>query len=308
MSITPNVPQPGVPDRPENDGFERTATPRWVPLVIVVLFLALVGVGYAGYTSRQQLENELAAANTKADNRADLLSKEMEQADARMAQLRAQSDVTAQKLGLTQDELARERTLAQQIQQQQQQGNAQLAAQIGQVAKDDDAKIGQVSTDLTGAKTDIASTRKDLDTTNARLKSTIDDLGQNTGAIARTRDDLDALRRLGERNIYEFNVSKSKNPQRVGPIQVTLHSVDPKHFKYTMTVVADDKSIEKKDRTAEEPVAFYVRGARAPYELVVFDVTKDHITGYLATPKDNTQAAAAPAAPPAATAAPAKAQ
>ena len=94
----------------------------------------------------------------------------------------------------------------------------------------------------------------------------------------------------------------------MGPIQITLRSVDAKRFKYTMTVVADDKSIEKKDRTAEEPVQFYVRGARAPYEIVVFDVTKDHISGYLSTPKDTTQAAAAPAASPAATAAPAKAQ
>ena len=124
-----------------------------------------------------------------------------------------------------------------------------------------------------------------------------------SGLIARTRDDLEALRRLGERNIFEFNLAKSKNPQRVGPIQITVHSVDAKHFKYTMTVVADDKAIEKKDRTAEEPVQFYVHGARAPYEIVVFDVTKDHINGYLSTPKDNTQASAAPAAT-----APAKAQ
>ena len=310
MSITPSVPPAGESNS-GGDVYEKAALPRWVPILIVVLFLALAGTIYAGYMMRAQVENELAAANSKAENQNDLLSKELEQANERLAQLRAQSDVTAQKLGLTQDELERERTLAQQIQKQQEDGNAQLAAQIGQVQqgeKETDAKIGQVSTDLTGAKTDIASTKKDLDATNARLKSTIDDLGQNTGAIARTRDELDALRRLGERNIYEFNVSKSKNPQRVGPIQITLHSVDPKHFRYTMTVIADDKSIEKKDRTAEEPVAFYVRGARAPYELVVFDVIKDHITGYLATPKDNTQAAAAPAAPPAATTAPAKAQ
>jgi hypothetical protein len=306
MSITPGVPPAGE----GGEVYEKAALPRWVPLIIVVLFVALAGVVYAGYSSRTQLENEVAAANSKADNRADLLTKEMQQSDERFAQLRAQLDVTSQKLGLTQDELARARTLAQQIQKQQEDGNAQLAAQIGQVQqgqKDSDAKIGQVSTDLSGAKTDIATNRTVLDATNARLKSTIDDLGQNTGAIARTRDDLDALRRLGERNIYEFNVSKSKNPQRVGPIQITLHSVDPKHYRYTMTVIADDKSIEKKDREAQEPVAFYVRGARAPYELVVFEVTKDHINGYLATPKDNAQAAAAPAAAPAA-AAPARAQ
>jgi len=305
MSITPNVPQPGVPE-PEN--YERAATPRWVPLVVVVLFLALAGAVYAGYTSRTQLENEVTAANSKTASQNDLFTKEMQQTDERIAQLRAQLDVTSQKLGLTQDELARARTLAQQIQKQQEDGNAQLAAQIGQVKSDTDTKIGAVSTDLTGAKTDIASTKKDLDDTKARLTSTVGDLGVQSGLIAHTRDDLEALRRLGERNIFEFNLAKAKNPQRVGPIQITLRSVDAKHFKYTMTVVADDKSIEKKDRTAEEPVQFYVHGARAPYEIVVFDVTKDHVSGYLSTPKDNTQAAAVPAAPPAATTAPAKAQ
>ena len=295
MSITPNVTPAG-----ESEGFERAATPRWVPLVLVVLFLALAGSIYVGYSSRTQLENELTAANTKADNRADLLTKEMQQMDDRFAQLRGQLDVTSQKLGLTQDELARARTLAQQIQKQQQEGNAQLAtqlsAQIGQVKTEADTKIGQVSTDLSGAKTDIASTKKDLDDTKARLTSTVGDLGVQSGLIAHTRDDLEALRRLGDRNIFEFTLAKAKNPQRVGPIQITLRSVDAKHFKYTMTVVADDKSIEKKDRTAEEPVQFYVRGARAPYEIVVFDVTKDHIGGYLSTPKDVTQAAAAPPA------------
>jgi hypothetical protein len=305
MSITPNVPQPGVPD---NENYEKAATPRWVPLVVVVLFLALGGAVYAGYSSRTQLENELAAANSKTASQNDLITKEMQQTDERIAQLRAQLDVTSQKLGLTQDELARARTLAQTIQKQQEDGNAQLAAQIGQVKSDADTKIVAVSTDLTGAKTDIASTKKDLDDTKARLTSTVGDLGVQSGLIARTRDDLDALRRLGERNIFEFNIAKAKTPQHVGPIQITLRSVDAKRFKYTMTVVADDKSIEKKDRTAEEPVQFYVHGARAPYEIVVFDVTKDHISGYLSTPKDTTQAAAAPAASPAATAAPAKAQ
>jgi len=298
MSITPNVPPAG-----DSEVYEREATPRWVPIVVVVLFLGLVGALYAGYSSRTALENELATANTKADNRADLMSKELEQTNERVAQLRGQLDVTSQKLGLTQDELARARTLAQTIQQQQKDSDTQLAAQIGQVQQEADSKIGQVSTDLTGAKTDIASTQKDLSDTKAKLTSTVGDLGVQSGLIARTRDDLDALRRLGERNIFEFNISKSKNAQRVGPVQITLHSVDAKHFRYTMTVVADDKSIEKKDRTAEEPVQFYVRGARAPYEIVVFDVTKDHISGYLSTPKDTAQAAAAPAP-----GAPAKAQ
>ncbi len=181
--------------------------------------------------------------------------------------MRGQLQVTSQKLGLTQDELARARTLAQQIQKQQQDSDAQLGAQIGQVKQESEAKIGEVSTGLTGAKTDIAATQKDLADTKARLTTTVGDLGVQSGLIARNRDDLDALRRLNERNIFEFNLAKSKAPQHVGPIQVTLRSTDPKHFKYTMTVVADDKAVEKKDRTADEPVQFYMRGARAPYEI-----------------------------------------
>jgi hypothetical protein len=81
----------------------------------------------------------------------------------------------------------------------------------------------------------------------------------------------------------------------VGPIQVELRKTDTKHFRYTLNVVADDKTIEKKDKTVGEPIQFYVRGARAPYEIVVFDLTKDTVKGYLSTPKS--ARAAPPSAP-----------
>ena len=83
-----------------------------------------------------------------------------------------------------------------------------------------------------------------------------------------------------------MHLTKSKTPTHVGPIQVTLTKTDPKKFKYTLMVVADDKTIEKKDKTADEPVQFYIKGATRPYEIVVFDVTKDKVNGYLSTPKD----------------------
>jgi hypothetical protein len=90
-------------------------------------------------------------------------------------------------------------------------------------------------------------------------------------------------------------------PQRVGPVQMTLNKIDPKKSKYTLTVFVDDRAIEKKDKTAGEPVQFYVKGTSrmAPYEIVVFDVGKNQTTGYLSTPKD-AGASAAPAAAPAA--------
>ena len=124
--------------------------------------------------------------------------------------------------------------------------------------------------------------------------STVGDLGVQSGLIARNHEDVETLKRLGERNIYEFSITKAKEASKVGPVSITLRKVDVKKYKFTVGVMADDKNIEKKDKTVGEPVQFYVRGARAPYELVVFDVGKDKISGYLSTPKD------AAAAPPAA--------
>ena len=120
-----------------------------------------------------------------------------------------------------------------------------------------------------------------------------------SGLIAHNRDDLEELKRRGDRNYYEFKVTKSKTPQRVGPVQVTLNKTDQKKGKYTMTVFVDDRSIEKKDKTAGEPVQFYLKGSArmAPYEIVVFDVGKNDINGYLSTPKD-AGSGAAPAATP----------
>ena len=81
-------------------------------------------------------------------------------------------------------------------------------------------------------------------------------------------------------------MAKTKAPQRVGDISVLLKKADPKKNRYTIEVVADDKTTEKKDRTINEPVQFYVSKARQPYEIVVNQVKKDQIVGYLATPKD----------------------
>ncbi len=287
MSITPSTPQP----EDNTAAFETASTPRWVPVGGGGLISRGLGVlGMNVYTLRNGLNGDIAAANQRADQ----LAKELDQTNTRIAGLRGQLDVTSQKLGLTQDELARARTLAQQIQKQQQDSDSALGEQIGQVkqaTQDSQQKIGQVATDLTGAKTDIASTQKDLADTKTKLTSAVGDLNGQGVLIARNREEVDALKRLNECNIYDFTLVKSKTPQHVGPIQIDLRSTDPKRFRFTMTVVADDKAIEKKDRNVNEPMQFYVRGARAPYEIVVFEVTKDHATGYLSAPGDAVSAA-----------------
>jgi hypothetical protein len=284
MSTTPNPPPPVV---------ETFPLPRWVSFAFAVAFVLVGYLLYATYTQRQDSKTGLDQA--KREN--DVLVAQLDKANASIADLKGRLDVISQKLNLTQDELARASGFAQSIRKQQKKSDEQLRAQIGQVQEDTSTKIGAVSSDLSGTKSDVEATKKDLEATKTQLQRTMGDMGVQSGLIARTHEEVEQLKRLGERNIYEFDLAKNKTPQRIGPIQVVLRKVDTKHFRYTMNVVADDKSIEKKDKTVGEPVQFYVQGTRVPYEIVVFNVTKDHATGYLSTPKDS-GTAPAPASHP----------
>jgi DNA repair exonuclease SbcCD ATPase subunit len=290
MSISPNVPTPQ-----ESFHYENLGTPRWIPVLFAVLFVALGVIAYAGHAIQTRLEQELS----KADEQNKILTAQLEQANARLADIKGQVEVTSQKVGMTQAELAEARSRAESIRKQQAASDQKLSAAISESQKESEAKIGAVATDVTGAKKDIEATKTDLEATKSKLDRATGDMGVMSGLIARNHDDLEELKRKGDRNYYEFTLQKSKTPQRVGPVQMALNKTDQKKSQYTMTVLADDKSIQKKDKTAGEPVQFYVKGSAklAPYEIVVFDVGKNQISGYLATPKDASSPAAA--APPA---------
>src|SRR5580693_2047476 len=298
MSISPNVPTPQ-----ESYHYESVGTPRWIAVLFGVLIVAVIALAYMGHSAQSQLQADLA----KAQDQNKLLSAQLDQANARLADLKGNIEVTQQKVGMTQAELAKARSRAESIRNDQIASDQKLATQLTQVQKESEEKIGAVATEVGGAKKDIADTRTDLETTKGKLDRATGDMGVMSGLIAHNRDDLEELKRRGDRNYYEFKVAKSKTPQRVGPVQVTLNKTDQKKGKYTMTVFVDDRSIEKRDKTAGEPVQFYLKGSSrmAPYEIVVFDVGKNDINGYLSTPKDagsgNAPAAAAPATPPPAT-------
>ncbi|HEX4379651.1 MAG TPA: hypothetical protein VH022_06440 [Candidatus Acidoferrum sp.] len=301
MSISPNVPTPQ-----ESYTYETNAgTPRWIAVLFGVLILAVAGLAYAGHSAQSQLQTDL----NKAQDQNKLLTAQLDQANSRLAELKGNIEVTQQKIGITAAELAKARSRAESIRNEQLASDQKLATQLSAVQTESNEKIGAVTTDLGGAKKDIADTRTDLETTKGKLERANGDMGVMSGLIAHNHDDLDELKRRGDRNYYEFKVSKSKTAQRVGPVQVTLNKTDQKKGKYTMTVFVDDRSIEKKDKTAGEPVQFYLKGASrmTPYEIVVFDVGKNDINGYLSTPKEGTggggssaPASAAPAAAPAA--------
>src|SRR5256884_867928 len=293
MSISPNIPSPE-----ESYRYESTGTPRWISVLFGVVIAALAVLGIAGYSTQSRLTQDLA--EQQKENK--VLTAQLDQANSRIADLKSKMEITTQRVGLTQSELARAKSRAESIRKEQQTSDQKLTTQLGQVQKESEEKIGAVATEVGGAKKDIEATKSDLEATKGKLERSLGDMNVMSGLIAHSRDDLEDLKRRGDRNYYEFTIQRSKAPQRVGPVQVTLNRTDPKKAKYTVTVIADDKTIEKKDKTSGEPVQFYVKGSSrmAPYEIVVFDVGKNQITGYLATPKEG-----AAAAPPAAAAAPA---
>lgn len=170
--------------------------------------------------------------------------------------------------------------------------NAELAS-IRQAADANASRLGEINTEVGGVKTEvgnvkteIASTRTELDRTVGDLKRVRGDMGEMSGLIATNHQEFVALKSLGERNYYEFNLAKSAGQQRVGDVQLEVRKADLKKGRYTLNLVVDDRKIEKKDKTVNEPVQFYASAkSRQPYELVVYEVQKNRVIGYLATPK-----------------------
>ncbi len=167
--------------------------------------------------------------------------------------------------------------------------NAELAGvknSVSDTATQMSSKIDGVNTSVDSVKTDLASTKAVVDKTAADLQRATGDLGVMSGLIATNGKEIGELRAMGDRNIYEFTIAKKAGLQKVGDVQIRVTKTDEKKNRYTIVVMADDKLVEKKDKTTNEPVQFYAaQGSRTPYEVVVNQVGKDTIKGYMATPK-----------------------
>ncbi len=231
-------------------------------------------------TSDLSSMREMAELNRgRAQQDLEALRTQLEEAQkaASTAVGRAKTDAQKHAEKLAQDIARRQQALQEQV--------ASEFSQVRQAADQTSARITEVSTDVGKVDTRVSETRATLDKTIADLKQVNGDMGVMSGLIATNAQEVAALRELGDRNYYEFQLGKSHEPQKVGEISVRLKKTDVKRNKYTMDVFADDKRIEKKDKTTNEPVQFYVAGARQPYEIVVYEVQKGQIVGYLSTPK-----------------------
>ena len=246
---------------------------KWILILLAVAFVAVSAYAhYAMHSRIQKLTKDLSASQAQVT-----------ELQNRMQTAEASEETIARQVGITKKELA---SRAAQLQAQQRAAESRLEEeqkkQITQVSGD----IAGVKTDVGGVKTDVAATKADLEATKAKLQSTVGDLGMQSGLIATTRSDLEVLKHKGDRNYYEFTLLRGAKPQPISTVSLQLKKADAKKGKFTMNVTADDKTIEKKDRNIAEPIQFYSGRDHLLFELVVWNVDKNKVTGYLSTPKN----------------------
>lgn len=201
------------------------------------------------------------------------------------AQTRSSVEAVAHQVGMTKQELARN---AARLQAKEKATESRLSADEQQTQQQLGAVNGEVSgvkNQVGKAQTDITDTRNDLALAKSKLERAIGDISKHSELIATNHDELDVLRHRGDRNYYEFTLNKGKDPVRISTVSLQLKKTDPKKSKFTLYVLSDDKKIEKKDRTINEPLQFYASKDRGLYEVVVNNVQKNQISGYLSTPK-----------------------
>jgi hypothetical protein len=245
-------------------------------LGMVATGLAVVSLGLAiflfvGLRDARKEIGRLTQAAAESDKRAKDL-------DSDLAAVRGQTAKIAERAGVTESELEKTAQEAQRLREEQLKGQQHVKTLGGEVVK---------------VKDDVAAQKAAIAETNEKLQRAMGDLGEQSGLIARNADELEALKRAGLREYYEFDLAKAKAPAPIGPVAIRLNNADAKRHKFNMVLVVDDMEIEKKDKTLLEPVQFYRKGSRQLNEIVVYTVQKDRITGYLSTPKAGDAAASA---------------
>jgi chromosome segregation ATPase len=271
---------------------ETRETPAWQLPAIVVLGLIAVGGLWFGWNASSKLDatQQSVAAQLKTTEQAvqqDVASLKDRLAQDEKANTDLQGDlnVVTKKLKITQGQLKTARAEATKLNDETTQKLTALDTSVkGELA------TKATSDDLKNVDTKVGGVRTDLDTTREDLKMARSEMGT---LIARNHDEIDQLRRLGEREYVEFTVVGKNKPQKVGNVTVELKGVNQKRNQYS--VVVEDKRFEKKNRALNEPVFFYTSGTRLPEELVINKVSKDQVSGYVSIPKANSQPSTAAA-------------
>jgi hypothetical protein len=264
---------------------ERAHSGLFIAIVGFAALAALCGLIWC-FTLESRLEKSQALLSASQQQEAKLAA-QLSDTDARLS---VTSETLGKSVGLTQkqlearaaDLLKRQQADTARLEQEQVAAQAASQKQIGAVSSD----VSNVKTDVGGVKTDVAQTKVQLQGDEAKLQSMTGDLGIQSGLIATNAKELDILKHKGDRNYYTFTLNRGAKPSPFSGVSLELKKVDPKHSRYTLEVDADDKKIEKKDKGLDEPVQFYTGKDNLLYELVVNNINKNQVVGYLSTPKN----------------------
>jgi len=246
-----------------------------LPVVIGGFLAAAILLLYDMHGTIARLESAQAANTAELKQMDDRLENE----DSTM---HAATTALAEKVGMT-DQNLRDRIA--ELRRAQKTSEARLRQEQNQQFEGVRTEQKAQKQQIDGVRTDVTATRGDLEVTKAKLDKTIGDLGVQSGLIAHTREDLDQLKRRGDRNYFEFTLAKGKRPTRVATVAMQLKKTNPKRGSFTLNLTADDWTIEKRDRNIFEPMQFYSGRDRQLYEVVVMSVDKSQVSGYLSTPK-----------------------
>ncbi len=249
----------------------------WPGVVIVALILvAGLAIVYA-HSQRSEI-------NTMAARDASL--------NASVAQLQNQLQSTTAKLNdvVAQQQAAAAQAAAQAAQEQQ--AKAAAARRSGRTSARRHVLTASERR-YNALKSRVDAQQKELDETNQSIAKTRSDLQANldstaaglNGSIAKNHSELVALEKRGQRNYYEFDLSRSKEFSRTGPISLSLRHADTKHDRYNVMLLVDDNRLEKKNVDLYEPVWISSSDEPQPLEIVVNKISKNHIHGYISAPK-----------------------
>jgi chromosome segregation ATPase len=266
----------------------RTESPAWMLPAIIVLGLIAIGGLAFGWNASSKLDATQQSVTAQLKTTQQAVQQDMSSLKDRLAQdekvntdLQGDLKVVTGKLKITQGQLKKARDEAAKLNYATTEKltalDTSVHSELATKATSDDVKV--VDTKVVGVKTDLDATREDLKMARSEMGT----------LIARNHDEIDQLRRLGEREYVEFKVDGKNKPVKVGNVTVELKGVNEKNNRFTVAMTVEDKKFEKKNRAMNEPIFFYTSGARFPEEMVINKVGKNTVSGYVSIPKVNAQ-------------------
>jgi len=273
-------------------GVESNGGGSWhLPAIIVLGLIAVAGLGFGWNatskldTTQQAVTEQVKTAQAAVDQTVASLKDRLVQNEKTNADLQGDLSAVTKKLRTTQGQLKAAREESVKLNDQAVEKitalDTSVKEEMATKASNDDVK--NVDTKVGGVRTDLDSTREDLKMARSEMGT----------LIARNHEEIDQLRRLGERDYYEFTIAGRGKSEMAGNVSVELRGVNEKRNQYTIALIVEDKRLEKKNRALNEPIFFYTAGTRQPEELVVNKVAKNKISGYVSIPKANSQPTAA---------------